>query len=38
MVATQRQKRREPQKDKKVMVRGIYEDVASTRVRLDLID
>jgi hypothetical protein len=25
-------------KDKKVMVRGIYEDVASTRVRSDLID
>jgi hypothetical protein len=25
-------------KDKKVMVRGIYKDVASTRVRSDLID
>jgi hypothetical protein len=25
-------------KDKKVMVRGIYKDVASTRVRSDLIE
>ena len=25
-------------KDKKVIVRGIYKDVASTRVRSDLID
>jgi hypothetical protein len=25
-------------RDKKVMVRGIYKDVASTRVRSDLID
>jgi hypothetical protein len=25
-------------KDKKVMVRGIYKDVASTRVRSDLVD
>jgi hypothetical protein len=24
--------------DKKVMVRGIYKDVASTRVRSDLVD
>jgi hypothetical protein len=25
-------------KDKKVMVRGIYKDVASTRVRSDIVD